>query len=353
MVDVRGLVRKNILRLKPYSSARDEFDGNAAVFLDANENAYGSPLNRESGYHRYPDPHQRLLKQRLSQLYGAPAEKIFLGNGSDEAIDLLMRVFGEPGRESILIMPPTYGMYEVCANINDLSVEKAPLTPEFDIDFKALEEHLKPNVKLIFICSPNNPTGNTFPAEDIERIVRNFSGIVVVDEAYIDFAPQKTVLPLIDKYSNLVILRTFSKAWGSARIRLGIAFGDAGVISFLNKIKMPYNVSGLTQEVALQLLKKRDRKDEYIQKILRQRRRLSDELRKLAIVQEVFPSDANFILVRFKDAKKIFDYLMEQGIIVRDRSSQIHCENCLRITVGTEQENDRLLSVLKTTEDNS
>ncbi len=347
MVDVFKLARKNILELQPYSSARDEFSGEGQIFLDANENAYGTPLETTQNFNRYPDPHQRILKKKLSDLHGIPVEQIFLGNGSDEVIDLLMRVFCEPGIDQLVLMPPTYGMYEVVAQINDVSVKKIPLTAEFQIDFDRLVPALKTPAKMIFICSPNNPTGNAFASKDIERILQSFTGIVVVDEAYIDFAPQKSILPLLDKYKHLIVLRTFSKAWGSAGIRLGMAFGSPEAIALLNKIKMPYNVSKLTQDVALKLIENKAQRDAYIGKILQQRQRLIKALNDLPFVLKVFPSDANFILVKLKNAKALYRFLIQKGIVVRDRSSIPNCDTCLRITVGTENENDRLLNALK------
>ncbi len=346
MVDVFQLARENIRQLQPYSSARDEFSGQAKIFLDANENAYGAPLESAENFHRYPDPHQRRLKEALSRLYGLPPEQIFLGNGSDEAIDLLFRVFCRPQTDRVLLTPPTYGMYEVCAQINDVPVEKVPLKPDFSLNLPALQQALRPPVKLMFLCSPNNPTGNAFPRSAVESLLKSFHGILVVDEAYIDFAEEKTVFPLLGKYAHLVILRTFSKAWGSAKIRLGMAFGSPQVISLLNKIKMPYNVSGLTQEAALKLLENKVQRDEQIARILEQRQRLSRELRGFSFVKHVYPSDTNFILLRVTDPKALYRFLMEKGIIVRDRSSVLHCADCLRITVGTEGENDQLLRIL-------
>jgi len=347
MVDILALARKNILELRPYSSARDEFGGQAKIFLDANENAYGAPLESAENFHRYPDPHQKALKAKVGRLFNLPEEQIFLGNGSDEAIDLLFRVFCRPQQDHVLLTPPTYGMYEVCAQINDVPVTNVPLTPDFQLDLPALKQALRPPVKLMFLCSPNNPTGNAFPRHEIEQILQWFNGILVVDEAYIDFAPQKTVLPLLNAYPHLVILRTFSKAWGSAKIRLGMALGSAQLISLLNKIKMPYNVSGLTQEAALQLLQNADLKEASTKALLRQRDRLQKALTELPVVEKVFPSDANFILVRFKKAKEIYRRLSERGIIVRDRTSVLHGENCLRITVGTEEENTKVLEALR------
>ncbi len=340
------LVRENIRRLKPYASARDEFSGAAMVFLDANENAFGTPLN-EAVFNRYPDPYQSALKKEIARWLQVKDEQIFLGNGSDEAIDLLLRVFGQPGKDAVLTMPPTYGMYAVSAQINDLQIVEVPLKPDFTMDRERLAAHLKPPVKIAFVCSPNNPTGNAFPRKDIVWLLERFKGIVIVDEAYIDFAPEKTVLPLIERFNNLVVLRTFSKAWGSAAIRLGMALANPQIIRWLNKIKMPYNVSGLTQKTALELLQNHQQKDGFIQQILTQRQWLAEQLAQLPIVQRVFPSDANFLLVKFTAADQVFRYLMQQGIIVRDRSKQIHCENCLRITVGTEQENRKLIEQLK------
>ena len=347
MVDVFLLARKNILELEPYSSARDEFSGKARIFMDANENAYGAPLEAVKDFHRYPDPRQRKLKEKLSQIYGLPEERIFLGNGSDEAIDLLIRVFAQPGKDRILLTPPTYGMYKVCAQINDVGIENVPLTSEFQLNLPALKSALKPPVKIMFLCSPNNPTGNAFPLNEIEQILQEFNGILVVDEAYIDFAPKKSAFPLLDRYPHLAILRTFSKAWGSAKIRLGMAFGSPQVISLLNKIKMPYNVSGLTQEAALRLLENRDAWQNGIKTIIRQREELIRQLKTLPVVKHIFPSDTNFILVRFERAKEVYRYLTQKGIIVRDRTSALHCEDCLRITVGTEEENAQLIGALR------
>ena len=346
MVNIDSLVRDNIKQLKPYTSARDEFKGQADIFLDANENAYGTPL-QQARFNRYPDPYQWRLKEKIGAWLKIDPQWMFLGNGSDEAIDLLLRVFGQPGRDAVMIMPPTYGMYTVSAQINDLQIVEAPLTPEFKIDRTVIKEKANERIKLLFVCSPNNPTGQAFAQNDIEWLAQHFKGIVIVDEAYIDFAPQKSALPLIGDFQNLVVLRTFSKAWGSAAIRLGMAFANPQIINWLNKIKMPYNVSGLTQEAALKLLNNARQKEQYVKKIIEQRGWLAGELQKLSVVQQVFPSDANFLLARFKDANRIYRYLMEKGIIVRNRSNQLHCENCLRITVGTEEENEKLINILR------
>jgi len=346
MVDLESLVRENIRKLKPYTSARDEFSGTASIFLDANENAFGTPLEN-AAFHRYPDPYQQKLKEKISDWLAVPVDHIFLGNGSDEAIDLILRVFGQPGRDAVLIMPPTYGMYQVSAQINDLQVVEVPLTPSFQLDQQALEKTLSEKLKVAFVCSPNNPTGNVFAREEIVWLLEYFNGIVIVDEAYIDFAPEKSVLPLIKQYNHLIVLRTFSKAWGSAGIRLGMAFANSQIIAWLNKIKMPYNVSELTQQTALSLLENIEEKEKRVRQILEQREWLTEALLQLPMVQKVFPSDANFLLVRFDHADATYRYLMERGIIVRNRSNQIHCQNCLRITVGTEEENRKLVEELR------
>lgn len=345
MVDLESLVRENIRKLKPYTSARDEFSGTASIFLDANENAFGTPLEN-AAFHRYPDPYQQKLKEKISDWLAVPVDHIFLGNGSDEAIDLILRVFGQPGQDAVLIMPPTYGMYQVSAQINDLQVVEVPLTPSFKLDRQAIEKVISDKLKIAFVCSPNNPTGNVFASEEIVWLLEHFKGIVIVDEAYIDFAPEKSVLPLIKQYNHLIVLRTFSKAWGSAGIRLGMAFANSQIIAWLNKIKMPYNVSELTQQTALSLLENIEEKEKRVRQILEQREWLTEALLQLPMVQKVFPSDANFLLVRFDHADATYHYLMKRGIIVRNRSNQIHCKNCLRITVGTEKENRKLVEEL-------
>ncbi len=346
MVKIERLVRPNIKMLKPYASARDEFKGSAEIYLDANENAFGTPVEKQQ-WHRYPDPQQRQLKQAIGKWLNLDPEWVFLGNGSDEVIDLVMRVFAQPKRDAILIMPPTYGMYKVTAQINDLQVVEAPLTPDFQIDHQTVQTKLHQRVKILFICSPNNPTANAFPLKEITKLVNMFKGIVVVDEAYIDFSPQKTALPLIFQFNHVVVLRTFSKAWGSAAIRLGMALAQPELLQWLTKIKMPYNVNGLTQQVALQLLNKRFEKEQRVEQILKQRHWLEQQLNRLPIVKKVYPSDANFLLVKFQNANQTYRYLMEKGIIVRNRSNQIHCDQCLRITVGTSEENKTLIGALK------
>ncbi len=341
-----SILRDNIKKAKPYSSARDEYKGTEGIFLDANENPYGSAI--EKMVNRYPDPLQRDVKTALAALKNVPAEHIFFGNGSDEPIDLLIRATCQPGKDSILILPPTYGMYEVSAGINDVAIISVPLTKAFDLDVDAILAAVKPHTKIIFICSPNNPTGNLMSEEKVKAILRAFSGIVVVDEAYIDFADTKGFVPLLDTYPNMVVLQTFSKAWGMAALRLGTAFASKEIVSVLNKIKPPYNINLLTQEAALEALKNNAVKDEMVHKILKQRDWLRAELSKLPVCLELYPSDANFILMRTPDGKKVYDYLVDHVVITRDRSKIILCEGCVRITVGTEAENQRLLDVLKT-----
>lgn len=345
-MDINELVRENIKNLKPYSTARDEFKGQASVFLDANENSYGSPL--PANYNRYPDPLQLDLKDAISKIKGVPIENTFLGNGSDEAIDLLFRAFCNPGKDNVIVLPPTYGMYEVSANINDVEIRKVSLLPNFQLDMEKIAETIDKNTKLIFICSPNNPTGNSINREDIETILVNFKGIVVVDEAYINYARQKTFIQELTEYSNLVVLQTFSKAWGLAALRLGMAFSSRKVIDVLNKIKPPYNINQATQDLAFEALKNISQVNDWIKESVAERDRLSTDLDTLDIVKKVYPSDANFILVEVTDATEIYDSLVDEGIIVRDRSKVTLCEGCLRITVGTKEENDKLLSILKT-----
>jgi len=344
-MDINDLVRENIKNLRPYSTARDEFKGQASVFLDANENSYGSPL--PANYNRYPDPLQLDLKDAISKIKGVPIENTFLGNGSDEAIDLLFRAFCNPGKDNVIVLPPTYGMYEVSAKINDVEIRKVSLLPNFQLDMEKIAETIDQNTKLIFICSPNNPTGNSINREDIETILANFNGIVVVDEAYINYARQKTFIQELTEYANLVVLQTFSKAWGLAALRLGMAFSSTKVIDILNKIKPPYNINQATQDLAFEALKNISQVNDWIKESVAERDRLSSALGTLNIVKKVYPSDANFILTEVTDALKIYDTLVEQGIIVRDRSKVTLCEGCLRITVGTKEENDKLLTVLE------
>ncbi len=336
------LVRPNIRSLKPYSSARHEFTGDANVLLDANENPYPSIANR------YPDPLQHKLKHEISRIKGIDAGHIFLGNGSDEAIDLLIRIFCVPGRDQIVILPPTYGMYRVSASISDVGVVEIPMTREFLPDVGKIKARKNDQCKLLFICTPNNPTGNSIPQEIIVEILDFFPGVVIIDEAYIDFSSAKSMLTLLDQYPNLVVLQTFSKAWGLAGIRLGLAYASTEIMSLLNAVKPPYNVNALTQEYALQEIKKFDLVASRIQIIKAERDRLREELSKMTGVEKIFPSDANFLLVKFKDHQRVKAHLDGQGIVVRDRSKALYCEHCLRITVGMPDENSLLLSELQT-----
>lgn len=331
--------------MTPYSSARHEFSGAATIFLDANENSFGSPLPQN--YNRYPDPLQLPLKEKISSIKGVPVQNIFLGNGSDEAIDLLFRIFCEPGKDNIIIFPPTYGMYEVCAEINNIEVKKILLTTSFQLDLDAIEASVNENTKLIFVCSPNNPTGNSINRTDIEVLLNNFNGIVVIDEAYINYARQKTFIPELTEYPNLVILQTLSKAWGLAGLRLGMAFAGQPLIDYMNKVKYPYNINSATQQLALEALGNISSVNNWTKRTVDQKEFLQAELLKLSITQTVYPSDANFILVRLKEAKKIYEYLSAKGIIVRDRSKVMLCDDCLRITIGTPEENKQLIEALK------
>lgn len=339
--NITSLMRKNIITLKPYSSARDEFKGDAEVFLDANENPYPSP------YNRYPDPLQRTLKEKIAEIKGVDPSQIFLGNGSDEGIDLLIRAFCEPNQDSIMITEPTYGMYAVCAEINGVNVQQALLTPDFDLDLDAFPNTFDATTKIIFLCSPNNPTGNMLSHDKIVEVLKRFYGIVVIDEAYIDFAKGKSFIKDLKKYPNLVVLQTFSKAWGLAGLRLGMCYASPEIISILNKIKYPYNINIRTQELVLDALEHKYKKDIWVEEILTQRTKLIKALKGLSIVEKVFPSDANFVLVRVKDAHGTYEYLMNNGIIVRDRSKVMLCYNCLRISVGTPDENEKLIESLK------
>ena len=343
-MDIKNLQRENIKTLKPYSTARDEFKGQASVFLDANENSFGSPL--PVNYNRYPDPLQLDLKDAIGKIKGVPIENTFLGNGSDEAIDLLFRAFCNPGKDNVIILPPTYGMYEVSANINDIEIRKVNLLPNFQLDLEKIAEAIDGNTKLIFICSPNNPTGNSIHRSDIETILANFKGLVVIDEAYINFAKQKTFIQELTEYANLVVLQTFSKAWGLAALRLGMAFSSVPIIDILNKVKPPYNINQATQDLALAALANVQQVNEWIKTTVTERDRLSIAFEKIAIVKKVYPSDANFILVEVTDALKIYNLLVDNGVIVRDRSKIALCEGCLRITIGTVEENNQLLTIL-------
>jgi len=339
MNDISRLVRENVKTLIPYSCARDEFKGKDGIFLDANENPYGE-LNR------YPDPYQRELKTAISRIKGIQEESIFLGNGSDEVIDLCFRIFCNPGTDKALTFTPTYGMYEVSAAINDVEIIKIPLSEDFQVEYKNVLPELKdPALKLIFICSPNNPTGNAMSGSQIESIISGFEGIVVIDEAYIDFSEQRSFKTMISRYNNLIVMQTFSKAMGLAAARVGMAFMDPSIVLYFNKMKPPYNISALNQEAALKSLNHINQLKNKISMILKERERLAKALEKISIIEKVFPSDSNFLLVRTRDADKIYSELIDNKIIVRNRNRMV--PGCIRITVGTERENNRLLNALQ------
>ncbi|MBQ8456599.1 MAG: histidinol-phosphate transaminase [Prevotella sp.] len=342
MKSLEQLVRPNIWKLAPYSSARDEYSGKEAhVFLDANENPYGAP------YNRYPDPLQRELKKQISKVKGIPEDMIFLGNGSDEAIDLPYRIFCQPGRDNVVAIEPTYGMYRVCADIND--VEYRPVLLDEHYDFKAgdLLAACDSHTKLIWICSPNNPTGNSLNRDEMLKVIQDFEGIVIIDEAYSDFSQQQTFRTELAAHPNLIVLNTMSKAWALAGIRLGMAFASKDIISIYNKVKYPYNVNILTQQQALETLKDPFEIDRWVKTLLGERARLMQAFQELPICEKVYPTDANFFLAKMTDAQGIYNYLVDKGIIVRNRSRIQLCNNCLRITIGLKSENNELLSALR------
>jgi len=342
MISLEQLVRPNIWSLAPYSSARDEYSGKEAhVFLDANENPYNAP------YNRYPDPLQRELKQQLEKVKGVPAANIFLGNGSDEAIDLAYRVFCEPGIDNVVAIAPTYGMYQVCADINNVGYRQVLLDEDFQLHADQLLAACDEHTKLIWICSPNNPTGNSLCRDEIMKVINGFDGIVIVDEAYIDFAQQLSLRQELPSHPNLIILQTMSKAWGSAAIRLGMAFASEDIINIYNKVKYPYNVNLLTQQQAAEVLKDPFEVDKTVKILLQERQRLMTAFQELPVCEQIYKTDANFFLARMTDAQKIYDYLVDKGIIVRNRTRVQLCHNCLRITIGTRSENNELLSALR------
>lgn len=338
------LVRPNIKTLKPYSSAKDEYTGAAKILLDANENSLGSPLTK--WYNRYPDPYQKQLKEKLAFVKQIAANQIFIGNGSDECIDILFRTFCEPGKDNIIICPPTYPMYEVSANINDIKVQNAPLLADYQLNVAHIEQLVNERTKIIWICSPNNPTGNSLDRIDIETILNHFDGIVVMDEAYINFSKQKSFVQSLIDYPNLVVMQTLSKAWGLAGLRLGMCFANPDIIGYMNKVKAPYNINIVTQELALQALEEVGQVNDMIKLLVDMRNALAQVIASMPHVIQVFPSDTNFILVKIPHARKLYEFLMSKGIIVRDRSALALCEDSLRITVGTEQENTLLVEAM-------
>lgn len=342
MKTLQELTRPNIWKLKPYSSARDEYKGvEASVFLDANENPYNGPHNR------YPDPMQWEVKNTLARIKKVDPRQIFLGNGSDEAIDLVFRAFCQPGQDNVVAIDPTYGMYQVCADINDVEYRKVQLNENFQFTADKLLATTDMHTKLIFLCTPNNPTGNDLSRQEIEKVLNSFDGLVVVDEAYNDFSEAPSLLADLDRYPNLIVLQTFSKAWGCAAIRLGMAFASTDIISIFSKIKYPYNVNQLTQKQALEMLHRHYEIDRWVKILKEERGYLESEFARLPCTVHIFPSDANFFLVRVTDAMKIYNYLVGEGIIVRNRHTVSLCGNCLRVTVGTRVENDKLLDALR------
>ncbi|MEN9569139.1 MAG: hypothetical protein RL172_370 [Bacteroidota bacterium] len=344
--DLNTLIRQNIKNLTPYSSARHEFTGKASVFLDANENAFGSPLAEK--FNRYPDPLQWQLKFQLARIKGVPAENIFVGNGSDEVIDLAFRIFCNPGKDNVIVCPPTYGMYEVSANINDVAIKKVNLTPNFQLDVPGILDAVDANTKLLFICSPNNPTGNNMNRDDVEVLLNNFPGIVIIDEAYINYSRQKTFIQELTEYPNLVVMQTLSKAWGLAALRLGLCYASMDIIDVFNKVKPPYNVNEASQHLGLEALQDTSTVNDWIKTVVEQRALLVNEINGLSFVEKLYPSDANFILVKVANANALYDYLTANEVIVRNRNKDVNCSNCLRITIGTPDENNLLIKLLKT-----
>ncbi|WP_299554652.1 histidinol-phosphate transaminase [Seonamhaeicola sp.] len=341
-MNVLDLIRPSIKALKPYSSARDEFQGMAddMVFLDANENPF------ENGVNRYPDPKQSNVKVLLSEIKDMPVENILLGNGSDEVLDLIYRAFCEPNTDNIIILPPTYGMYSVLANINAVEIRKVQLSDDFQPQVDKILDVSDANSKLLFLCSPNNPTGNSFSQESIERLLKDFKGVVVIDEAYIDFTSEPSWITRLDEFPNLVVTQTLSKAYGMAGIRLGICYASKDIISVLNNIKPPYNVNELTQQRAIEQLNNYELTKRQVQSILEERKVLISELKTVPFVSKIYPSDANFVLAKVDDATKRYNQLIEKGIVIRNRTTQPGCENCLRFTVGTKEENGILIKAL-------
>lgn len=339
-MNLEKLVRKNILDLKPYSSARNDFKGEASAFLDANEN----PLTNQ--YNRYPDPLQKALKERVSAIKQIEADKIFFGNGSDEPIDIVIRVFCEPQQDNIVAIDPTYGMYEVCADINNIEYRKVLLNDDFSLSADKLLEAVDAKTKLIFLCSPNNPTANSLQKDQILKILNTFEGIVILDEAYIDFSKEESWLSVLDQYPNMIVLQTLSKAWGLAAVRFGMAFASPEIIALFNKVKYPYNINILTQNLVLDELNKEGQKNRWVEILISAREKLAKQLQTVSLVEKVYPSDANFLLVKVSDANTIYKQLVKKGVIVRNRNSVSLCQDCLRITVGTEQENTELIVAL-------
>jgi histidinol-phosphate aminotransferase len=340
MKTLKELIRPNIWSLAPYSCARNEFTGEASVFLDANENPYNQPFNR------YPDPLQVQLKEKIAALKGVRPTQIMLGVGSDEPIDLIFRIFCEPAQDNVVAINPTYGMYGVCADINNIAYKQVNLNDDFSLDAQNVLDACDANTKVIFLCSPNNPTGNSLERSEIEKIVTGFEGIVVIDEAYIDFSNEPSWLASLNAYPNIIVLQTFSKAWGMAALRCGMAFASEDIIAFFNKVKYPYNLNLLTQEAVLKQVEAVEQKNKWVETLLAERSKMIANLQNLPLVKHIYPTDANFVLAKVDDANKTYNYLVNKGIIVRNRNSVTLCQGCLRITIGTPQENQELLTAL-------
>lgn len=340
-MNLQKLVRKNIWDLKAYSSARDEYHGDASVFLDANENPYNGP------YNRYPDPLQWEIKEKISKIKDVAKENILLGNGSDEAIDLIIRIFCEPRIDNIVTIDPTYGMYQVVANINDVEYKSLLLDENFDFKASELLALTNNHTKVIFLCSPNNPSGNSLDRSEILEVVKQFEGIVVIDEAYIDFSSQESYLKILGEYPNLVVLQTFSKAWASAGVRLGLAYANEDIIRIMNKVKYPYNINKLTQEYAIDILSRGDQIKDWIKILLQEREVVAKQLEKVSCVEKIYPSDSNYLLIKVKDANATYNYLVNEGVIVRNRHNISLCMNCLRITIGSREENEAFIHALQ------
>ena len=340
-MNLSSFVRQNILQLKPYSCARDEFKGEASVYLDANENPMNAP------YNRYPDPMQWALKDKIARMKNVRPEQIMLGNGSDEPIDLVVRIFCEPQVDNIVAIDPSYGMYQVCADVNNVEYRKVLLNADYSLDAQRVLNAVDSNTKIIFLCSPNNPTGNLLNRDEMLKIVNGFEGIVVIDEAYVDFSSETSWLADLDNYPNVIVLQTFSKAWGLASVRCGMAFASEEIISYFNKVKYPYNINLLTQNFVSENLDLEARKNHWVEMLLNQRSLLSKELQSLPFVEKIYPTDANFLLIKVPNANAIYQYLVDLGIIVRNRNTVSLCLGCLRITVGTAEENKTLIDALK------
>ncbi|MDR0546087.1 MAG: histidinol-phosphate transaminase [Dysgonamonadaceae bacterium] len=339
-MNINNLIRKNIAALKPYSCARDEFKGEASAYLDANENPYNAPFNR------YPDPLQSALKEQIAKIKNVRPPQIMLGNGSDEPIDLIFRIFCEPKQDNVVAIDPTYGMYQVCADVNDVEYRKVLLNDDYTLNVKRLLQTTDAQTKVVFLCSPNNPTGNLMEKTEILTILNTFQGIVVIDEAYVDFSPEPSWLNELDNYPQLIVLQTFSKAWGMASVRCGLAFASENIIAYFNKVKYPYNINLLTQNFVSERLNNESEKNEWVRQILSEREPLIQQLQNLPIVEKIYPSDANFLLVKVKDANLVYQSLVKQGVIVRNRHTVSLCGDCLRITVGTQGENRLLIQAL-------